>query len=439
MKMKKTLLSMTLIGSVLLSACSAGTEKVDQKTAKKDEKVTINYYTWESGPTAEVVEKKIANFEKENPNIDVKYEPLVTNNNSLEYYKKLDIKMGTGQPIDVVAFSHVDFLVERATRGVLAPLDKFLKADSINPDEEFYSVPKYEDKTFGIQDTSQPWLVALNKKALDEVGLPVPTWGWTWDDFREYAEKLTKGKQYGAYFHTWGEYDNFLAYSELPHPYLTKDQKPVFNDPSFKYFFELRRNMENDGSMKKFKDVIAAQLHYATEFLNGEAAMLPTAAFFVNLVKDKEKYPHDFQTVFAPLPQSSKDTKVGASNVGGHYLAVGESSEHKKEAYKFALYMAQQTDVISDIPGYKNVDKDAVIDKMIGEDGNLVDKESLVNSVFDNRSYITYDTSYTTGYASQLKKVLEDGFSKFMLDGISAEDAQKWMVEQGNDIISKSK
>jgi multiple sugar transport system substrate-binding protein len=330
-------------------------------------------------------------------------------------------------------------LAERAARGVIAPLDSFLKADSINPDKEFYIVPRLKNKIYGIQDISQPWMVAINKKALDEAGLPIPTYGWTWDDFRDYAKKLTKGKQYGAYFHIWGEYDNFIAYSELPHPYLTKDQKPVFNDKSFQYFFDLRRSMENDGSVKKFKDITAAKLNYATEFFNGEAAMLPTASFFVNLTKDQTKYPHNFQTVFAPLPQSSKDTKIGASDVGGHYLAVGNSSKHKKEAYKFALYMAQQTDVVSDFPGSKNVDKNAVVDKMIGDSKNLIDKDSLVSTVYDKRVYIPYNPSYSTAYASQLKKVLEDGFSKFMLDGTSAQDAQKWMVDQANNIISQSK
>ncbi|MFD3445950.1 ABC transporter substrate-binding protein [Microbacteriaceae bacterium 4G12] len=437
MNMKKLMLSATLLGLLLLSACSSGTDKA-AKPVNKDEKVTINYYTWESA-SADIIKEKIANFEKENPNIVVNFEPLVTNNDSLGYYRRLDVKFGTGQPVDVVAFSNADFLAERAARGVLEPLDSFLKADSINPENEFYINPKYENKTFGIQDISQPSLVAINKKALDEAGLPVPTWGWTWDDFREYAKKLKKGKRYGAYFHTWGEYDNFIAYSELSHPYLTKDKKPVFDDESFKYFFNLRRSMEKDGLVKEFKDITAAKLDYATEFFNGEAAMVPTASFFVNLIKDQVKYPHDFQTVFAPLPRSSKDIKIGASNVEGHYLSVGNSSKHKKEAYKFALYMSKQTDVVSDFPGSKNVDKNVVIDKMIGDSKNLIDKESLVNSVYDKRVYIPYNPNYTTVYASQLKKVLEDGFSKFILDGISAEDAQKWMVDQANDIISRFK
>ncbi len=430
--------SLTLLGLLLLSACSLGTQKTPTETVKKAERVTINYYTWESGPLADIINAKIANFEKKYPNIKVNYEPLVTNNDSLEYYKKLDIKFGTGQPVDVIAFSSNDFLAERATRGVLTPLDSYMKADSIDPAKEFYITPKYNNKTFGIQDISAPWFVAINKSALNAANLPVPTWGWTWEDFREYAKKLTKGKQYGAYFHIWGEYDNLIAYSELQSPYLTEDKKPVFNDPSFKYFFDLRRNMEKDGSVKKFKDIIAAKLNYATEFFHGEVAMLPTASYFISLVKDQEKYPHNFQTVFAPLPRSSKDQKIGASDIGGHYLSIGTSSKHKKEAYEFALYMAKQTDVISDFPGSKNADKNTIINKMITNSQNLIDKQSLVNTIYDNRVYSPYNSEYTTGYASQLKKVLEDGFSKFMLDGISAEEAQKWMVDQANNIISQS-
>ena len=51
-------------------------------------------------------------------------------------------------------------------------------------------------------------LVLINKDMLDAAGLDVPSLDWTWDDYREYAEKLTSGSgadtKYGSYFHSWG-------------------------------------------------------------------------------------------------------------------------------------------------------------------------------------------------------------------------------------------
>lgn len=446
MSIKKIAVSVFLIFILVLSACSSGDdntkdkEKGDNGTSgdDKDEIVTINYYTWEGDESANFIEERIKNFEDENPNIKVDYKALVNSNDTVEYYKKLDIQTGTGQPIDVVAFSHVDFLIERAARGVLAPIDELLEADSIDSKEDFFIDPEYDGKTYGIQDASQPWLVALNKDALDKAGLPVPEWGWTWDDFKEYSEKLTDGDQYGAYFHTWGEYASFPAYSELAHPYLTADEEPVFDDDSFKQYFDLRREMEESGSTKTFQDTVAGDLHYATEYFNGEAAMLPVATFFLVQIMDEEKYPHDFQTVFAPLPRSSEDVEVGSSYTGGHYLAVGESSEHKEESYKFALYMSQQTETLSDFPGSKDVDEEKVMDIIVGDHEDLIDRESLMNTIYDESIYIPYEPSYSTGYSSQLKGVLEDGFSLFMLDGVSVEEAQDFMIEEANRIIKQN-
>lgn len=460
MKTAKVLVVLTLILTLIVGCSSTGNnggnnqpkatpndQQGSQNTSSdsnaggdnNSDPVTIKYYSWEDGAAEENTMKKIANFEQQFPNIKVEYVKLVTNANSTDFYQKLDIMSGTGEEIDVIAFSHVDFIIERAARGILAPLNEYLDADGINPDEEFFINPLYEGNVYGIQDLAQPWLVAINKSALDAANLEVPTWGWTWDDFRDYAKKLTTSEQYGAYFHTWGEYASFPAYSELPHPYLNKDETSAFDNKVFADFFNLRRSMEEDKSVKPFSDVIASKLHYASEFLTGEAAMVPAGSFLVGMINDKEKYPHDFQTVFAPLPRSSESVEIGSSYVGGQYKAIGASSKHKKESYEFIKYLSQQTDVISDFPGSKNVDSELVISSMVAGFEDLIDVESLKNTVYDSRVFIPYDPTYSTAYASQLKKVLEDGLSGFLLDNQSAEEAQQWMVSETNKVIEQSK
>ncbi|GBG07807.1 ABC transporter substrate-binding protein [Paenibacillus agaridevorans] len=450
MKVVKSALVSGLILS-LLAGCGnnqvtpAATNSTGTDNPVSADSVTINYYNWATGQSIEQIDQIIENFEKENPNINVENVQLVTNGNSLDFYKKLDLMAASGEPIDVTAFSHVDFVSERAARGVLEPLDEYLAKDGINVDDTYFMTPKYQDKVYGLQDTSQLWLVAINKDALDAAGLPVPTWGWTWDDFCDYAKKLTTGsgdsKQYGAFFHTWGEYANFPAYSELPHPYLTKDQTPVFDDESFKSFFELRRAMEKDDqSVKYFSDIIGGKLRYDSEFLGGKAAMIPTANFVVNLIKDTEKFPHTFKTVFAPLPVSSEDVEIGTSNLGGSFASIGKTSKHKEESYKFLKYLTQQMEVIRDLPGLKSSDKNKVIEALVGDNTGLIDVDSLSATLFDERIKTVYDPSYSTSYSSQLKPVLENGLSNYLLDyNLSAEDAQKQMIDEANKIIRKNK
>ncbi len=450
-----------LLLTVLLAACGGGNSGKDgnssgngsnkgsnnqsEASAKpSDEQVTIKYYTFANGTVWDQINEIAKNFENENSNIKVETIQLVDNGSSTDFYKKLDIMSATGDPIDIIQFSHVDFIIERAARGVLAPLNDYLKADNIDPEKQFYVNPVFEGNVYGIQDIASPWLIAINKDALDEAQLPVPQWGWTWDEFREYAKKMSKGegkdKRYGAYFHTWGEYVNFPAYSELPHPYLTADKKPVFDHESYKQFFEMRRAMEQeDKSVKELAEIVGAKLHYATEFLTGQAAMVPTATFFMGMISDTEKYPHDFQTVFAPLPRSSESAETGSSYIGGNYLSVGATSKHKEESYKFISYMAQQMEVVRDFPGFRDADAEKITDALIGDKGNLIDKESLIATVFDERVKNFYDATYTTEYASQMKKIIEDGFSTFILDKLSIEDAQKQMMTEAQKLIDQSK
>src|SRR5690625_1036333 len=159
MNIKRIVASTFLLFLLMLAACSSGNNNNNNQSSgndnNSDEQVTINYYTWEGAESADFINEKIENFEEENPNIKVEYKSLVEGNDTVEYNKKLDIQTGTGQPIDVVAFSHVDFLTERAARGVLAPLDEYLDAESIDPEEEFFINPTHEGKTYGIQDESQ--------------------------------------------------------------------------------------------------------------------------------------------------------------------------------------------------------------------------------------------------------------------------------------------
>ncbi|WP_171689295.1 ABC transporter substrate-binding protein [Paenibacillus germinis] len=405
---------------------------------------TIKYYNWATGPSIEQINQIIANFEKKFPNIHVENIQLVNNGNSLEFYKKLDLMAASGEAIDVADFSNVDFVTERASRGVLQPLDEYLNKDGIKVDDTYYMTPKYQNKVYGLENSSQLWLVAINKDALDAAKLPVPTWGWTWDDFRDYAKKMTKGsgdtKQYGAFFHTWGEYANMTAYTELPHPYLKKDQTPVFGDESFKTFFNLRRAMEKDDqSVKPYSDIIGGKLRYDSEFLGGKAAMIPTANFVVNLIKDTNKFPHTFKTVFAPMPVSSKSVEIGTSNLGGGFMSIGQSSKHKQESYEFIKYVTQQMDVIRDLPGLKSADKDKIIKALVGDKADLIDVDSLSATMFDKRIKSIYDPSYSTPYSSQLKPVLENGLSTFLLDKLTPEAAQKQMIDEANKIIQQNK
>lgn len=112
-------------------------------------------------------------------------------------------------------------------------MNEFYDKEGLKPEDEYYVNPKVGDKYYGMQMTAGYQFVLLNKDALDEAGLPVPTYGWTWDDFRDYAKKLTKGegvdKRYGTYFHTWELYMNALTQTVMKDPFRYDDGTTILS------------------------------------------------------------------------------------------------------------------------------------------------------------------------------------------------------------------
>ncbi|WP_420819028.1 ABC transporter substrate-binding protein [Paenibacillus nanensis] len=414
----------------------------------KQEQVTIKYYNWDNEAQAQSTRAMLDQFEQENPNIKVEHVVLVPGN-SVEMLKKLDFLLSSGEAIDVISVPSLDAVIERASRGALEPLNSFYESEGLVPEEEYYVNPKIGDKYYGMQSTTTYQFVLLNKDALDEAGLPVPTYGWTWDDFREYAKKLNKGegvdKRYGSYFHTWELYMNPPAQTVMKNPFRYEDGTTNFSDPSYKYFFQLRKDMETiDQSAKPYSDVLAAKLNYRTEFFNGDAAMVLAGSWMVPDPGNLEQYPHDFVTAFAPVPlppagAEPKDYEGGKYFVGGGHLTMGATSKHKEASFKLMRFMTTaDSEHRAEFNGWKKADPNPLLDRLIGENKQMYDVESLKSTLFgENIQYLDASQVVTT-FGSQLAKVLADNFSKFMLGNDSVDDIQKAMVDEATKVIQEN-
>jgi len=447
------LLSIILLAVTVLAGCSSSTGgskgNNGATTAPKSssepaaqEKVTIRYFNWDNDVQAQTTAEYIKQFEAENPNIRVESVSLVPGN-SLETMKKLDFLVASEEQVDLIAFPNTSELFSRAQNGVLAPLNEFYEADGLKPEEEYMVNPKMNENYYGIQTNATTNFILLNKDALDEAGLEVPKVGWTWDDFRDYAKKLTKDnngtKQYGAYFHSWPLYMNPAAQVNMRHPFLTEEGETNFTDPTFKYFFELRRAMEaEDKSAKPYSDVIGAKLAYRTEFFDGKAAMMLTGSWMISEIGDTEKYPHAFKTAIAPVPLPSAGADPSVF-IGGNFVSIGANSKHKEESYKFARFIATNlSEARIELPGWIKGDAKPIVERLIGENKELYDLDSLMYTLFTDEIKPLPASNVVVSYDKELDQILTDGFSKFILSNQSADEAQKWMVDEANKVIQKN-
>ncbi|MEI7024151.1 ABC transporter substrate-binding protein [Paenibacillus sp. y28] len=439
--MKKLATTMMLSMSLLLAACSGSTQS---PAAEEKSATTIKVYTAYKGEPGEPLMKIIDAYNAQGKNVKVEHVALVQNNDSREMLQKFDVLAASGEQVDVLFLNNEGFVTERAGNGVLYPLDEFYSANQIDPEKDFYRNPVYNGKHYGMMANASFWYVAMNETHLKEAGLQLPSPDWTWDDFREYAKKLKMSKEgrYGAYFHTFGEYANIIAYTDFKNPQLKEDGSLQFDDPSFEYWFKLRKAMElEDKSVRPHADVLSAKQHWATDFMNGTTSMLPIPMYSLDeAFLNKESYPRDFKITFAPLPRSSSKVEPGLTNIAGSFFTIHKNSKNKEAAFDFIKFATTEGASLGGwIPGWTKADGKAVLDKTIQGKTDLVNSDALNKAIFNDKVRTAGASVISVPYQQQLKKVAEAGLNKYLLDKTSYEDARKFMMEEGKKIIDQNK
>ena len=92
------------------------------------------------------------------------------------------------------------------SNDLLVPLDDIITDDEeLTAKKDQYAPSLLEgftvnDSLYGLPNGTQTMVVYYNKHMFDDAGLEYPQDGWTWDQFRETAEKLTKDGVYGFCF-----------------------------------------------------------------------------------------------------------------------------------------------------------------------------------------------------------------------------------------------
>lgn len=442
--------SVLLVAS--LSACGgAGNSKSGDADAAKGNNgsktesaasgpAKIKFYTFKPDKAEEPYYQAVKAFNESQDDVEVEYVSLVQNSDSVEFMTKLDVLMAGGEVVDVFQTGNEEMLMERAARGVVEPLDSYYEKAGLKPQDEYVKNPSLDGKTYGIIASATQWMTVFNKEHLDAAGLKLPDMGWTWDDFRQYAKQLTTEDHYGAYFHTWGEYPNIIAYTERPHPQLKEDLTPLFDDPSFEYFFQLRRAMETeDKSVEPYADVLASNYHVLQQFFAGNASMLAVPSYAVRAGLNLERFPHEFQMAYAPLPRSVDAKDVGYTNISGSYLAMGTKSTNKDASFTFMRWLSTEgAKYIQDFPGWKKADGEALLNEFFGDKTDLIDIASLSSTLFDPRNKMP-ESTVNVAYGAELKTVVENGFTSFMLDNKPFEEVKKSMTEEAEKIVAANR
>lgn len=442
--MKKTLfkrlLFVFLVASLLLTACSQATQQAAAPASNAP--VTLRFVNWNS-QLKDSNEALAKAYTEKHPNVTVKFD-YIGDQNSTAYLQKVDLMVLGNEEMDIIMAPTAATMLSRAASGTYLPLDDLLSKEGVKADDVYTMIARQDGKVYAIPSDKSYSFVIINKDMLDKAGLPVPSLDWTWNDYREYAKKLTSGdgvtKVYGSHFHSWSSY-NYLAMTSVKqdNALFKTPTETTFQDPNFAAFLQLRYDMENvDKSQTPIKDVKSLKMAYRDRFFNGLAAMFPTYSYMIPEVVKQDKFPHTFKTTFAPWPKFGNDGVARRSQSNASYYAISKTSKHPQEAYAFLRWyttegVAQAGQLLS---AAKGIDMKAALTKIVGPNADkYVDMDALLKvmtSMTDNPD------TFAPTYQSAVDDLVGQESDKFLFGGQSIYATIKNLTDGGNKIIADS-
>ncbi|WP_379162133.1 ABC transporter substrate-binding protein [Paenibacillus sp. sgz5001063] len=416
------------------------------------EKTNLRLYTY---GTEEAYNWKhtLEAYEAANPGVTIELVQLSEKGDTQEAFKKLDLEAASSAQMDILMFSDAAGYAQRIALGMAEPLDDYIAKDGFKVEEDYKVDTHLDGKVYALPGKFNPWYVLLNKDNLDEAGLTVPT-DWTWDDFADYAQKLTKGegaqKRYGTYFHgpQAGGWMEFLKLKMENQPqnseFLKADGTSNLDDPNFKATLALRLRMEKeDKSAVPYSDMISQKLAYRTQFFNQSASMILIGSWMNTEIGGTEKVPLNFNVAVAPFPKNNAGDENGLTPVTTDYVSVAAKSKNKEAAYKFVRWYTTEGQLVQgkNIPAWSKVTSDQVegiIDTILAGTKNpeKVDKKSLVDTLVASKASAIIPPAT---YQAEVYKAINEEYEKMILGEQDVDTTIKNSQDRVNKIIAANK
>ena len=437
----------------LLSGCGGAKEDGAQgDSAQGGGKTNLRLYTYGT-EEAYNWKKTIQAYEEATPGVTIELVQLSEKGDTQEAFKKLDLEAASSAQMDILMFSDPAGYAQRVALGMAEPLDDYIAKDGYSVETDYKVDTRLDGKVYALPGKFNPWYVLLNKDHLEEAGLPVPT-DWTWDEYADYAKKLTQGegasKRYGTYFHgpQGGGWLEFLKLMMANQPqdtdYLKADGSSNLDNPTFRQTLELRVRMEKeDQSSVPYTAMISQKLNYRTQFFNQSASMITIGSWMNTEIGGTDKVPLDFNVAVAPFPKNEEGDPTGLTPVTTDYVAVAAKSKHKEEAYKFVRWYTTEGQIVQgkNIPAWQQVKTEQVeeiIDTILSgtKSPDKVDKKSLVDTLVASKASAIVPPA---PYQAEVYEAVNEEYEKLILGNQDIDQTIANSQERVNKIIESNK
>lgn len=303
-------------------------------TVKDGEKTKIVYLQFSAGEAnATVLDNMIAQFELDNPDIDVELQSVGYD----DYFTSLATKIaGNGAP-DCFELNMENFLTY-AIRDSIEPLDTYFETTGTSKDvfsEGPINAATYNGKLYAIPQSFSTVVLFYNKALFDQAGISYPTDDWKWADEQKAAEAI---KALGD--DIWGT-SQPVTYHELYKTVKTNGGSLVSDDGKT-FTMDSQANIDTlqmmldrvtgDGRVMPNTEDMAGRGDWDM-FKSGNLGMIHTGVWafadFTSNIKDFE-----WDIVVEP------GNITNATHFFANVACVNKNSDKKEAAFKLINYLA---------------------------------------------------------------------------------------------------
>src|SRR5260370_18699172 len=175
-----------LLAASLLLASSAGF------AAESHNSANVRLLAFGSAAQLKAVPNAVARFNQKYPNVKVEIAIDPITNGWGDYVTHVLSQFNANNAYDVYGTAIETFRTFE-TRNLFIPLDDYIAGHTSYSDFDpaLFKYASYKDKTYFIPIGWNNIMINYNRELFKDAGVDLPKAGWTWDEFREIAKKLT--------------------------------------------------------------------------------------------------------------------------------------------------------------------------------------------------------------------------------------------------------
>ena len=337
-------LSLVALLLIFLSACNSTEESgleddnvADESATNEDlsarEQVTIRLGTWETGNGLAIKEQIADNFMSLHPHIRVEIESVPDG-----FGERLLTQLAANDAPDLFQIGDGD-IARFQGRGAFADLIPFINGEHPMNLDDFYGpmleIGRIGDGIYTLPKDFSTMAIFYNRAIFDEAGIDYPTNDWSWEEFREIAQKLTTEDRWGAEIISGVRWTLPIIYS-YGGDVISQDGSTVLgymdSEGTIEALEFMNQLMNVDQSIPSNVELEAFQ--GVNLFLSEQVAMIATGIWPANTYLEANL---DFGTVMLPAGPSGQYGTIAYAGYG-----MWAQSPNQEEAWMFLNYLTTE-------------------------------------------------------------------------------------------------